>query len=310
MGIRKLLLFAIIGILVGLTSVYFYNEKTKPQPPLAVNFNPYDKGIYATGIIESRQNNASNVNIFPQVSGKVTNVFSYDGDFLKVGEPLLSIDDSIQRQVVAKDQAQIRYAQANLDNVRDQLIKIQKSYHIDSNSISKNSLDNAINNVNINEKNLTVSQLQYEADKALLDQYVIKSPINGIILSLNATTGDYISSQGSYDPNTQTMLPVIQMGTRDSELQVRCYVDEILVPRMPNPKNLQATLFIRGLNNYAIPLQFVSIQPYTIPNIQLSNERAERVDVRVLPIVFKFKKPTDVNIYPGQLVDVYLKGKS
>jgi HlyD family secretion protein len=28
-----------------------------------------------------------------------------------------------------------------------------------------------------------------------------------------------------------------------------------------------------------------------------------------LPIIFKFKKPEDINIFPGQLVDVYLKGK-
>jgi len=25
-----------------------------------------------------------------------------------------------------------------------------------------------------------------------------------------------------------------------------------------------------------------------------------------LPVVFRFKKPKDINIYPGQLVDVYI----
>jgi len=27
----------------------------------------------------------------------------------------------------------------------------------------------------------------------------------------------------------------------------------------------------------------------------------------VLPIIFKFEKPKDVNLYPGQLVDVYIE---
>jgi HlyD family secretion protein len=52
------------------------------------------------------------------------------------------------------------------------------------------------------------------------------------------------------------------------------------------------------------------MQPYTIPKIQLSDQRSERVDVRVLPIIFKFKKPEDINLFPGQLVDIFIKGKA
>jgi HlyD family secretion protein len=32
----------------------------------------------------------------------------------------------------------------------------------------------------------------------------------------------------------------------------------------------------------------------------------ERVDVRVLPVIFRFDKPKGVNLYPGQLVDVFI----
>jgi len=92
-------------------------------------------------------------------------------------------------------------------------------------------------------------------------------------------------------------------------LQVRAYVDEILVPNLPDPSKLEATLFVRGLINRSVPLEFSSLQPFTIPNIELSDERNERVDVRVLPIIFRFEKPSDINLFPGQLVDVYIKGK-
>jgi HlyD family secretion protein len=30
------------------------------------------------------------------------------------------------------------------------------------------------------------------------------------------------------------------------------------------------------------------------------------VDVRVLPVLFRFQKPKDIQLYPGQLVDVYI----
>ena len=57
-------------------------------------------------------------------------------------------------------------------------------------------------------------------------------------------------------------------------------------------------MFIRGLNNKSIPWNF-ELQPYTIPNIELSDQRNERVDVRVLPIIFKFKKPKILIFFLG-----------
>jgi HlyD family secretion protein len=64
-------------------------------------------------------------------------------------------------------------------------------------------------------------------------------------------------------------------------------------------------MFIRG-TDVNIPLEYVRAQPYVLPKIELSNQRAERVDVRVLPVLFRFAKPKNVALYPGQLVDVYI----
>jgi HlyD family secretion protein len=62
---------------------------------------------------------------------------------------------------------------------------------------------------------------------------------------------------------------------------------------------------IRGAN-IRLPLDYVRVQPIVSPKIELSDQRQERVDVRVLPIIFKVEKPKGVNLYPGELVDVYL----
>jgi HlyD family secretion protein len=48
------------------------------------------------------------------------------------------------------------------------------------------------------------------------------------------------------------------------------------------------------------------VQPYVSPKIELSDQRQERVDVRVLPVIFKIEKPANVNLYSGELVDVYI----
>jgi len=52
----------------------------------------------------------------------------------------------------------------------------------------------------------------------------------------------------------------------------------------------------------------VGVRPgaaYVSPKIELSNQRQEKVDLRVLPVIFRFEKK-DAPVYPGQLVDVYI----
>ncbi|MGA8579625.1 MAG: hypothetical protein WB579_13145, partial [Bryobacteraceae bacterium] len=104
---------------------------------------------------------------------------------------------------------------------------------------------------------------------------------------------------------TQGPDPVITLGSSPSSLHVRCYVDEILVPRLHLGSKMIAQMSIRG-SDVKIPLEFVRVQPYVSPKIELSDQRQERVDVRVLPVIFKIQKQTTENLYPGELVDVYI----
>ena len=62
---------------------------------------------------------------------------------------------------------------------------------------------------------------------------------------------------------------------------------------------------VRG-SDVQIPLQFVRIQPYVTPKIELSNERQEQVDLRVLPVIFRFQTDPKIKLYPGEEVDVYI----
>jgi len=98
------------------------------------------------------------------------------------------------------------------------------------------------------------------------------------------------------------------MGMPQNHLNVRAYIDEILVHRLPDPAHLSAQMFIRGTNIH-IPLRFARLQPYVSPKIELSDQRLERVDLRVLPVIFSFETPRDLHLYPGQLVDVYVAEK-
>jgi len=70
---------------------------------------------------------------------------------------------------------------------------------------------------------------------------------------------------------------------------------------------MKAQMSVRG-SNQKFDLEYVRTQPIVSPKIELSDQRQERVDVRVLPIIFKLKPVRGTNLYPGQLVDVYIGG--
>ena len=123
---------------------------------------------------------------------------------------------------------------------------------------------------------------------------------------ISATVGSFVSTQGAYNSYTQGFDPLIVMGRPQSHLEVRAYIDEILVHELPAGAKIQAEMFVRGTSEH-LPLTFVRVQPYITPKIELSDQRQELVDVRVLPIIFRFENPQALHLYPGQLVDVYVR---
>lgn len=355
---KMIFIISITGVLGGIASA-IYSGVTKPALPPAFNpaANPYPSAIYAEGIIESAQTSGENINVYPEVAGTVKEILVSEGQQVKAGQPLLRLDDSIQRATVEQQgsqaeaakalleelqaeprketldvaDAQVVSAESTLKTAQDTLQKTQSSYEMDPRSVSKDALDDAINAAGVAKANLEVAQKQdvltkagawvydirnqerqqhaleraYASSNALLGKYTLRAPHDGIVLSINTIVGNYASPQGSYDAYTQGTDPVITLGTSPTSLHVRCYVDEILVPRLPTVSAMKAQMSVRG-SDVKIPLEFVRVQPFVSPKIELSDQRQERVDVRVLPVIFKIQKPANVNIYPGELVDVYI----
>ena len=227
--------------------------------------------------------------------------------------------------------AQVGLAESNVKEARDQYDKDRASYDSDPKSISKIMLDTAEDAANQAAAGLDVARKQYDLTKAgawsfdvanqeklyealkqsyqsanaLLAKYSVKAPVDGVVLAVNAALGSYVSSQGAYHPTTELFDPLVVMGTPQDHLEVRCYVDEILASQLPSSFHMRAEMSLRGSYTNKVSLEFVRVQPYVSPKIELSNERQEQVDLRVLPVIFRFEKK-DVPVYPGQLVDVYI----
>jgi len=310
MRLRIEILLAFIGLGAGMIGAYIYGLHVVAQAP-AFNppANPYAKGVYAEGMVEAYQNNGANINIFPNISGTIIDIPVREGEWVRKGTMLVHFDDSVQKAAVEAAKAQVAYARAQLKNVRDELAKDEASYRLDPKSISKYTLDDAINAVKVAAGNLQVNEKNYISGKALLAWYTIAAPGDGRILAIQAAVGSYVTAnQGTYDTYTQGFDPIIVMGPSEDYLSVRCYIDEILIHRLKPGPEMDARMLIRG-TNISVPLEYVRVQPYVSPKIELSNERTERVDVRVVPVICRFARQNDLPVYPGLLVDVYIAEK-
>jgi HlyD family secretion protein len=237
-------------------------------------------------------------------------------------------------ETLAIVKAQVGLAESNLKVAHDQYDKRRASYQVDPRSISKDVLDTAEDAVSQTTASLDVARRQYQLTKvgawsyditnqqrqydaleqayqaadALLQKFTIRARADGVVMTINASAGSYVSSLGAYDAYTQALGPLMVMGTPQDHLGVRVYVDEILISRLPSPANMVAQMSLQG-SETKIPLEFVRVQPYVSPKIELSNQRQEKVDLRVLPVIFRFEKK-DAPVYPGLLVDVFISSKA
>ena len=293
---------------------------TSNPPVFSPASNPYDRGVYANGIVESEQASGANVNVFPEVAGTVVEIGVREGEAVTRGIVLLRVEDSVQRTITEQQRAQaetaaaqVVAARASLKMAGDQLAKQRRSHEIDARSVSQAVLDDTTNAERVARANLEVAERQEIASRkaaaaaeALLAKYTIRAPIDGAVLSINAAVGSYVSPQGTLDTYTRGSTPVAVIGRQEEFSAVRAFVDEILIAKLGPLDAVEATMYVRGTDVH-VPLEFVRVQPYVSPKIELSDARTERVDLRVLPLIFRFKRNPDVPLYPGQLVDVYVR---
>jgi HlyD family secretion protein len=95
----------------------------------------------------------------------------------------------------------------------------------------------------------------------------------------------------------------LAMGIDGDSLQVRVYVEETLARELPAPSKLTGRMFIRETNT-AVPLMFDRVPPHISPEIELSEARQARVDLRVVPVIFHFDPAPGLAVHQGDLVDV------
>ncbi len=295
---------AAAGLLLSVVTVWGSRREQAPRPLVAPPQNPYEHTVAAAGIIEAVN---ENVRIAPPVVGLVTKVYVVVGDQVAVGTPLLQIDDREVRAQLDTREAAVPSARARVAEQQYRVRDVEERYgrlqgvH-DIGGISEDELKRAWYAVEVAKRELTRAEAdlahaiaQRDEAKALLDRLTVRAPRAGTVLQVDVRAGEYA--------RTDAVDPLIVLG-ETQELQVRADVDEVNAP-LVKPGS-PAVAYLKGSTAEAIPLQFARIEPFIVPKKSLTGDNTERVDTRVLQIVYRFDPPA-FPVYVGQQVDVFIQ---
>lgn len=151
--------------------------------------------------------------------------------------------------------------------------------------------------IDVSQADVATAQATIDALKVERDRRVVRAPINGRILQLKVRLGEYAQAG-------VLSQPLILMGNVD-ELCVRVDVDENDAWRI-NRAGGRAEATVRGNRDLKTSLKFVRIEPFVIPKKSLTGESTERVDTRVLQVIYSFPKDA-LPVYVGQQMDVFIE---
>jgi RND family efflux transporter MFP subunit len=290
---RKITFYiALISLVFMGLQVWRLSRKPPEAPPLVQPpVKPESRGIGAAGLVEAIHDNTQ---LGAPVAGIVSAVFVDVGDQVKKDQPLFEIDDRDIRAQLAVQQANLKVAQAQLKRVSAAYQRVAGVS--DPYAVTRGEVSTRADDVEVARAQVEAARAAVEASQTMVDRMTVRSPIDGRVLQMAVSVGEFVS------PQSQT--PPMVLGNV-SQVQVRADVDEQIAPRIVAGKN--AVGYIKGEPDRPIPLTFVRIEPLVVPKRSLTGMAQERVDTRVLQVIFKFDNPPDKPVYVGQQMDLYIE---
>lgn len=151
-------------------------------------------------------------------------------------------------------------------------------------------LDEAVAQQQIEQAQAEVQRIQTE-----LDRLEVRAPRDGEVLQVNVRPGEYAGTP----PGATLMV----LGSTDS-LHVRVDVDEQDIGRYR--VGIPGVAMPRGFPDLKYDLKFKRVEPFVVPKRSLTGDNTERVDTRVLQVIYEVVK-NDPPLYVGQQLDVFFE---
>lgn len=213
----KYLLFT--GLLFGLISCgggkseeefKFYTKKEVAPKQLQLT-------VEASGTVEA----ISSIEIKSKASGEILFLGAEIGDFIKKGEVLARIDQRTPQNNLEQATADLDVAKVRLSNAESQFVRSQKLHN--EGSISDKAFEDAQEAFSSAKSQYVRSNVFLENAKIALDDTLVRSPIDGTIISRAAEVGQVITSPTSAVGGGTLLMEMADL----NKVRVRALIDEI-----------------------------------------------------------------------------------
>ncbi|MDI1253720.1 efflux RND transporter periplasmic adaptor subunit [Thermomonas sp.] len=285
---------ALLGLLIGAWVVVDSNRSPTPVPPaVAAVRAPFAAYVAGSGITEIGR---GNIAVATTVPGVVQALYVKVGDRVARGDPLFSIDDRDLQARLGVEQARVAEASAALEKPQHKLRRFSALQQRAAGVISAQMMSELRDDVDAARTALDAARAVVEQSRVAIERLTVRAPANGEILQVNIRAGEYAAADARATP------PML-MGD-SARMYLRVDIDESDAWRV-RPEAL-AMAYVRGNPTLTTPLHFEYIEPYVTPRTSLTGQATERVDVRVLQVVYSFAR-TALPVYVGQQMDVFIQ---
>jgi multidrug resistance efflux pump len=330
------LLFAL-----GSTLVHRTMDRTT-LPPAPPPESGVSGAVAAVGLVEAP---TEDIQLSCAVPGLVTALYVKAGDHVRAGQKLFSVDDrDLQADLLVKRaalnnaraqlakleaeprpeelpplEAKVAEAKAQLADAevqvkliesvsdaravkKEDVLRRRQNYDAAKARLAQAEKDLALTKAGAWGPDLAIGRTQVEQaeagvrqDEVNIERLTTRAPIDGTILQSKVRLGQYAQCGPVAEPL------MIFGGT--GAMHVRADVDENDASRVK--ATAPAVAHVRGDSRISYPLEFVRFEPTVIPKKSLTGDSTERVDTRVLEVIYRFRD-TNAKVYDGQQMDVFI----
>ncbi len=306
------LIVAVFYILSGLPDRQL--SEPENEPPRAPATLADQARVAGSGVVEP---SSEVVQIGSALSGLVSGLFVEPGDRVTEGQTLFTVDDRQARAQLREAQAAIGEARAAIAEARSAQATAASQLALyrnvsDPAAVSRSEVIRAEGEASAAAERLRLASARLDAAQARaasarteIGRLTVRAPIAGEILAVNIRKGEYVSTMGGGGSQ-----PFIEMG-QTQPMHVRIDIDEEQAPRLALGE--PATVSPRGASDRQVQAAFVRAEPLVVPKRSLTNSAAERVDVRVLQVLYELPaEATGANgiFRVGQQVDAFIPAKA
>lgn len=284
-------------------------DEPEREPPRATGALANAARVAGAGVVEP---SSEVVQIGTALSGLVMDLLVQPGDYVEKGQPLFVVDTRSLRAQLGQANAAIGEARAAIAEAQSALATASQQLALyrnvdDPAAVSRAEVIRAEGEANAARTRLSLARARLEAAQASaslaateIGRATVRAPMAGEILAVNIRPGEYLSTMGGGGA------PFIEMG-QTRPLHIRIDIDEDQAPRLA--MGAEATVSPRGAADMQVQAKFVRAEPLVVPKKSLTNSAQERVDVRVLQVIYELPNQDDGLFRVGQQVDAYIPAK-